>query len=291
MKKIDKLFALSICCALLFLVSACDVINPEEEIPAYIELESLDVSVTGGQGTANDRVTEGWVFVDKILIGAFTEGKPFPVLESGMNEVLVDAGIHENGITSATELYPFLTRYTTNVDLIPGEVTKITPVFEYRDNVTFVFIEDFTDNHIFGIDRDNNLNTELITSTDGAFEGASGLITLNSDNRIGEFATVFTYADLPINSFNQVFLELDYKIDIGVNIGVIAIDNYGIEQAFYSHGLNSKNEWNKVYLNLSEVLNSTNQAEYRISFLSVLPQDLDEAELRFDNIKLIHFAQ
>ena len=54
---------------ILVFVAACNAINPEEEIPAYIEINTMNVSsnyVT--QGTNSSKITDVWVYADNEYI-------------------------------------------------------------------------------------------------------------------------------------------------------------------------------------------------------------------------------
>ncbi len=277
--------------ALIVFIYSCDIINPEEEIPSFIEFSGFDLIVRGGEGSNSHQITEGWIYVDNELIGAFSPNKPFPVLASGESEIVVDPGIHTNGISVATELYPFYTRFTTTVNLVEGETTIIRPQFEYRENLTFVFVQDFTDTHIFTDDLDNNTNTEMTTTLDGAFEGPSGIISLDQDNPVSAVGTAFNY-ELPNTSLGAVLMEINYKTDARLNIGIIGFNDFGTPEVFPpTHGLNIKEEWNKVYIDFSEALNSSGYPSHQIYFSATIPEDVDNANILFDNIKLIHFDQ
>lgn len=284
MNKLYYLLQIIFCCCLF----SCDIINPEEEIPAYIEFEDFIVNVSGGQGAKIEKITEGWIYVEGDLIGAFTEGKPFPVLHDGLVNIIVDPGIHANGIGVQTEIYPLYNRYSAQLELVKGQVTKITPQFNYIDEAVFVFVEDFSDTHIFSIDRDNYPDTFVDSTSLNIIDGKAGVIKLDSDNPVVEVASAFLFSELPNDNINTTFLEITYKTDVPFNIGLVSTDFYGVQQAFYSHGLNVKQEWNKAYLDLTELIVSVDAPNYQVSFRASITDDLDNASIYLDDIKLVH---
>lgn len=256
-----------------------------------MEFESFDLLTKVGEGSNAERITEGWIYINNDLLGAFSANRPFPVLASGETEIVVDPGIHENGIGSATELYPFYTRFTTTVDLVEGEVTKISPIFEYRDRLTFVFVDEFTDNTIFTNDLDNNEETGIEITFEDAFEGSSGLIELTEDNPTAIIGSAFAY-ELPTTSLQAVFLEMNYKNEVDINVGLIGFNEFGEEARFPTNRvITPKAEWNKIYLNFDEDLNATFLDFYQFYFVMTLPEGQESAKVLFDNFKLIHFNQ
>jgi len=250
--------------SILCIFFSCDIINPEEEIPSFIEIESITVNAIPESGTNMHNFTEAWVFVDNELIGAFVPGKPFPVLASGSSEILVQAGIHEDGISVATKIYPYMSRYEVTENLVPGEVTTINPVFEYADNIEIEF------------------------ETVGALEGQSAKIVLDAQNPVVNVATILNFA-LPISSFNDTYLEINFKTDAPIAIGLVSNDSFGELEQLYSRGLNSTPSWKKVYINLQETIALNPAISYQVGFGAELPAGLAEATIMIDNIKLLHF--
>ena len=89
--------------SLLFLLS-CEVINTEEDIPSIISIESIEVD-----GNHSSNITDAWVYIDNEFQGVFPLPANFPVLKTGELEIIIEAGIKKNGISSSRENYPFFT--------------------------------------------------------------------------------------------------------------------------------------------------------------------------------------
>lgn len=279
------LYFFIICCFF-----SCDIINPEEEIPAFIEIESISTRGIPNSGSNIHDIKEGWVFVDNVLIGAFIPGKPFPVIDQGTVEVIVEGGIHEDGISVATKIYPYMDRYITTVELVPGEVTKINPVFEYRDNIDFFLIDEFEGATFFTDDRDFDEETFLDFETVGAIEGISGKIELTAENPVVNVATSQAFV-LPVSSSSDTYLEINFKTEVPIAIGLVASDGFGSLTQLYGNGLNATPDWKKIYINLQEVISNNPAVAYQVGFGAELPPGQAEGTITIDNIKLLHFIR
>ena len=269
---------------------SCDVINGDEEVPSFVELERFSLAATPDVGSVNQNITEGWVYVNNNLIGAFAEGSPFPVLEGGQVEIIVDPGIHENGIGFTPSLYPYYTRYRTTANLVRGEVNKINPVFEYRENTDFLLIQEFENNTIFTVDRDGDEETRINYTTDGALEGLSGIITLDQDNPTVNVATN-TFFNLPTFGVNDPWLEINFKTDVPLALGLLSFDDGGNVSQLYGHGLNTTSIWKKVYINLKEIIINNPTPPYQLGFGAELPSGQTTGTIMIDNIKLLQFKE
>ena len=277
---------------LLFGFFSCDIINPEEEIPAYVEI--LPFNYTGTDGSTSEQITDGWIYIGGEYLGAFDLPKTIPVLMSGSQNVVIDPGIKENGINSFPNIYPFYERFLGTIDLVPGEVVSIQPVTQYdNDRIQIVFNEDFNGSEFNRFDE-----TYIINDATDVKEGArSGLIRLNSSNNPtvslrSDALTVFpTQGDVG-------YLEMDYKSDIPVFVGVAGFNALGNPTfSELTYGLKSKEEWNKVYFNFTDLfslMRQQNTVNYQIWIGAQIPIDngvfiLENAEIHLDNIKLIVF--
>src|SRR5687768_8161045 len=87
-------------CFILF-ISSCEVINPSEDIPSYIRIDSISVIDTTTNNPVfkgSQRVTDAWIFIDGILHGVYELPATFPVLEEGTHKLTIYGGIQVNGI-------------------------------------------------------------------------------------------------------------------------------------------------------------------------------------------------
>jgi hypothetical protein len=296
MKKQNFSFLPALIFATAFLVS-CDIINPEEPVPGYLHIPAMRVETSGDEGSASSNLSEAWVSVDGDFVGAYSLPATLPVLEEGPSEVVVQAGVKDNGLGSSPDIYPFFANYETQVEMGPNTTDTIRPVFRYSDNTKFAFIENFDEGgQIFSQMRRGSLS-QMSSVTEGAFEDRSLRIELDTSAAIVEAATIERYANLTGQFTTSVYLEVDYKSDVPVTFGVIGYDGSGTTgngQALFISGFNPSGEWRKIYFNLSVVIVESGLSEFQIVFQAAIPTEngqltRDEAVVMMDNIKLLHF--
>ncbi len=273
--------------------AACDIINPSEEIPAYIYVESFELQTTASQGTNSAKITEVHLSVGPNFIGAFPLPALIPVLENGDQEVVLSAGIKDNGINSTPEIYPFYDTYETIVNLQPTEIDTLRPVIQYNPNAKFAFVEAFQSNgHIFQF---NETGPQIMITSDGAFEDNSARIQLTRDQPEVEIATNLFFEDI-YDTDLRLYLEVNYKSEVPVIFGLTGLTSSTqvLGSRLYNPGFSPKEVWNKIYFNLSglDPLNEFNG--YRVGFYGFIPEEdgeltLEEANIWLDNIKLVHF--
>ncbi len=283
---------------LLFLVclfSACNLINPEERLPAYIYLQPFDFRLTNSnQGSGHQKITEAWLTVNGEFLGVYNLPSTIPILQEGKADIRIDAGIKDNGISTLPEIYPFFLPYLSNTTLLPLQTDTLLPITSYRQDIAFAFIEDFeADFQLFTEDLDGNLLTKIDFDTEEVFEGRrSGRITLTSNNRVVQIASRIDqkYKGL-LDKGAFVYLELTYKTDVELGIGLIGHYNDLSKPAerLFEPILRPRKDWNKVYLNFSETAFVLKADEYQVAFVAVLPPDMDIGRIWLDNIKLVHF--
>lgn len=288
----QKIYLLASLAGFIFL--QCDLINPEEAVPAYLFIEPFILQTDNAtQGSASEKITEVWVTVGDEFLGAYTLPATVPVLRAGEVNVFLEAGIKDNGIGSTPEIYPFYQPYEIQVSLEPGQTVNIAPQTAYDRNTRFALIEDFeTGNTIF---QDTLLgNTGMSVSAVEPFEGNfSGKILLNTDNPVLEIATNAAFADLTDLS-PLVYLEVNYRSEVPVIFGLVGGRNTVNQSAVFDPGFNPKSTWNKIYFNLSSLLATSPFDSHLLALRAFIPAEngqltLNNATVCLDNIKLVHF--
>lgn len=280
------------------LLAGCEWINPTEPVPAYLFVPGLPVETNAAtQGSSSARITEVWLTVNGNFLGAYSLPALIPVLEQGVADVTLEAGIKDSGIAARPEIYPFYAPVSLQVELQPERIDTIRPLIRYRDGIRFAFIEDFEKvPHLFGELWQGGEGNLIELEEVGAFEGAfSGKLQLDPDNPVVEIATSEHFGGLSDRGF-QIYLELNYRSEAPVVFGIAGRNQNdpGNEFVYYDPGFLPKEEWNKIYFNLSLLVLDNPFDEYRISLQAFLPEDngnavSDNATVWLDNIKLIHF--
>lgn len=285
---------------LLLGASACDLINPEEEIPSYLWIAPFEMQTTPAtQGSASAKITEVWVSVDDSFLGVYALPAKVPVLQTGNHKIKLEAGIKDNGISTTPEIYPFFQPLEYNLRLEANKIDSIRPKATYKSGIRFAFIENFENNsHVFQTLVTGNESNRMNVTSEGAFEGSgSGLIQLSTQYPAVELATGNSYTGL-LAKGAAVYLELNYKAEVPLVVGVIAYKTGNIGaggQILYSAGFNASESWNKIYFNLTKVVADSKLDEYQIILQTAIPKNADgttnrpNARIWLDNVKLVHF--
>ena len=91
-------------------------------------------------------------------------------------------------------------------------------------------------------------------------------------------------------------MEINYKNDIPIEFGVLAINPIGEQDPFWDYVLLEQEGWNKIYLRLTDAFQILGGDTFRFAIRGIIPFDpesndftLDNAEVLLDNIKVIHF--
>jgi hypothetical protein len=286
---------LSLCFCLLLL--ACDRLDPEEPLPAYISIPSIRLSVKsdGSEGTALNKISDAWVYVDDELQGVYELPCKFPVLNSGSKKITIRAGILQNGIKATRTWYPFFNFYDTTFTLDPAKIHVLSPRVSYRSNTVFHLIEDFDG---IGLDMEKSSRSDndlyLESSADLVCEGPnSGKTTILPGTVITEIASSKEYV-LPRQD-QSVYLEMHYRVSHPFSIGVYANSPGTVEQQRTiilnpTIDQNSNYFWNKIYIDLSTTLSPfINATSFKIYMGAVADSGSSQPIFLFDNIKLISF--
>lgn len=280
----------------LFLISLFGCKDKPEQIPAYLSLKPFEVDA---QGDASwHKITDGWLYVNGEYLGAYTLPALVPILAEGQSEVILFPGVKENGILATPNIYPLLTRWESNaVQLVAGQTTDIQP------NTTY----DLGTNYSFGIgrgdfdggssivfeDRDDDEFTSFSLVTNGAFAGKSILMQMDTAHPLIEIATE-QVSGLPTSGAPEVWLEMHYQCDMTFFLFLLYSDGAGPEASQAVIGINPSESWNKIYINLTNVLSLTQANTYRLFLRAPLPKDNTgnfsqlSGTVRVDNIRLLH---
>ncbi|HKK39780.1 MAG TPA: hypothetical protein VJ949_10210, partial [Cryomorphaceae bacterium] len=180
-------------CLLILLVSACDVFDKDEPIPAFVYIEAADlvVAADGSQGPSTSAIVDAHIFANDFFVGTIELPGSVPILEEGSTKITVGAGIRNNGISSDRIIYPFYRLFETNIDLKPGVVSPISEDsiarFEYFPITTGSSLEILFEGfeNIGNVWEPSSIDGTAIINTSNEEEvltgSSSGKIILNDD--------------------------------------------------------------------------------------------------------------
>ena len=274
---------------LLCFLNSCDISNPEEAMPAYLKIEKFDFSTTPEQGADSEQITDVWVFVNDLSLGVYELPATLPSLEVGNQNITIFPVIRENGVRSTPIIYPFYNRFETTLDLIAGEITTIEPTTTYVSNAFFELVEDFNmSGHLLKGENPNAVKTV----------NGTGQILLGEADVI-EFTSTGTFIDLPTNNGLSVFLEFDYQTNVEFEVGLVGLDPNPIspvDATVYNVVLCPINRWNKIYINLQDILENSQLPGYKLAFRASINDTgcggvtNETLEVLIDNVKFIRLT-
>ena len=281
---------------ILTVFSSCDIINPEEDIPAYLQIEEFQFSRGAFPGSGNAKIPLAFVYINGEVLGIYELPITIPVIANGQTNIIIDPGIEANGISASPESYPFYERFEITLELKPGETTTIQPTTTYADFADAIGYENFEGNfNSFSFEIDGNDEPELRNSAIDVFSGlTSGYIQLTDSNNVISVGSDLIQDFPPQGS--PVYLEVNYKSDLPVAIGIIPFSDNGLVVRVgedQNKGFNPKGEWNKIYFDFSDTFlalrNLPEVTSFRISITTLIPSDYEDdvAEVFLDEIQLV----
>lgn len=265
----------------------CNIINPDEPIPTYIQIDSFDLVSTdpSTHGSVSENITDAWVYVDNHNVGNFELPATVPVLlENDSAELVVFAGIKSNGQSFFRRRYIFYEPYTQRIG-ITAATQNITPQIQYRSGLNFRMIEDFESGNSFLPYLAPDTSIERTSDPAYVFEGnTGGLIWLTNTERD---ARSITAQDFTLPTDRETFLEMDYKSDVIFTVEVQIVTPASTVIVADLLSINAKENWNKIYINLTEL--ATTYSGSKINFIiktSLFPGQTS-GFVALDNFKIL----
>ncbi len=288
--RIMKTTLLSFGMLLLLANIGCNVINPKEEIPTYIQIDSVQLLPVAMQvhGSVSQKITDVWVYYNRELLGAYQLPAKVPVLAKDKGQLQVIGGVWDNGLSGTRAKYPFFTVDTFTFDAKPTETIKHTPVFYYRSNDTpsiTYFIEGFEQGNTFTHKDGDTTFTKTNTPADVFEESWASKVELNET--VKSFESI-TNQDFSLPPNRECYMELNYKSDIPflIRMEILYQDTYLTTDII---GLNAKNNWTKIYINLKGFASTYQYGKFKIILKGNLPDGQSSAKTLIDNFKIIYF--
>lgn len=257
--------------------SGCEFINPDEQVPSYIQIDEISLAHEDAIG-----ITDAWVYVNTEFIGVFELPAKFPVLAEGETDIMISAGIKVNGVANSRSYYPFYTSYRADRILEPSETIVINPTLSDADYTTIAWKEGFENTHNFVTDDDSD--TSLYISTSKPFSGAGcGVFYMDTSNNYFKAQTI-ELAIPKINANRGMYLEMNFKCNNYFAVGYIASDGEPKQLIILNHA----NEWKKIYIDLYNALSVIPEGyPYRIYIEAYLEADVEHATILIDDMRIV----
>jgi hypothetical protein len=289
-------FSIGILLALL--QGACSTFDKEEPLPSYIRITGIDLKTPtdNSQGSSSSNVSDAWVYINDNLQGVYPMPTRFPVLQSGNVKLSVRSGIVQNGIDATRIDYPFYNAWDTTLVLKEKEILSLKPrIIGYKSGTVFHLNEDFEGLGL-NFEKTSSSTNDIFKSSNPSlvFEGNNcGKFEIDSSTIDVTIATTKLY-DLPKQGAS-VFLEMNYKINQPMEVGVFAQNGAQIKQSSVLGLRTTVNEqgeqvWKKVYIDLTQAIsNETYASGYKIYFYAKQLDGVSNPLFLIDNVKLISF--
>lgn len=274
--------------------SACK--SKEVPIPSYLYVGPFTLTTDLGlQGNPSAKITDAHVFINGKFQGIYELPIVIPVITEGPATVVVIPGVKENGANANRKIIRTLEAYEKIVEFSKTQIDSIFPSTTYKSNVKFDWIEDFELGTISTAPSTKNTHNDTIKIIDRdhpqAFKGpfsnysAAILIPQTKDRVFFEHASIEKF--LVPGMGRDIYLELDYKTNIELQIGIY-VDKPDMYEQIPFIILNPTQEWNKIYINLSvETSVLPPNSPIQIFYGFVKPKDVEMSpEVYLDNIKL-----
>ena len=216
--------------------------------------------------------------------GLFRESTTFPVIaDQGNHTIKIQGGIKVDGISALRVPYPFYDFYTINADLIPGQVTTLTPTVPYYSGIVSpTYIPWLEPMESAGVTLSNKGEVAIAVDSIDEFEGQrsiKGTFTSADTSLLWQSQDSF----LLLTTQNAIFLELNYKCGTAFSVGLKKAGSTA-SPAFMQ--VNPSSEWNKIYINITDKF-ASQQGFYYIYFSKLNDGSATGYSIQLDNIKLL----
>lgn len=276
----------------------CD--REKEAVPAYIHIKKFTFTSKLGQGLNTQDISDAKVFANGQEVGTFELPVTIPVFATGKVEITIFPNIKENGSSNYRKYYRPYEGFIDTIDLEAIKIDTIQPKTTYRLNTTFSWIEDFDDQAMamekYALNNTKDSIQIIKTSTTGVDQPFSGsthcgyIHILPRDSFVDFEYSTLDWLTLP-NLGNDVFVEIDYKSNVNMQVGVYINNGAGITRNDVLFTYPTDGKWKKIYINLkSEISDMPANAKVRVYFGIYKSQGdaTTEPMVYLDNLKVVH---
>jgi hypothetical protein len=264
---------------LVIFIFSCSKEN--NNLPSYVKIDQVNLLSSPNFGENTENITDVWFYVDDNLQGVYEIPVQFPILNDGIQNIRIKAGVKANGIASTRTQYPFYNSYVDTIELNQNQSISISPDFTYNDSYQAI-IEDFES---AGTIIDSTLNSEIDFSIISNNQNHYALVKLDTPNINFEASTqnlILPQQGAP------VYLEIDYKCSAEFLVGMYVNYPQSVEIKDLIW-VTSKQDWNKIYINLTQAVSESIGALSFKVFINMRRNDPSiSEEMSLDNVKILY---
>ena len=275
----------------MLLISGCNLINPHENTPTYIHVDSFIFTTTPNLNISTSHsITSVYAYYNNVNIGTFDLPCTIPIMATGTGTLELAPAIIQDGLNSLVSLYPYYTSDDYSFTAQPGKIINHNPTTHYYPGTKKTTISEFAfGNTNFSLVKGNRPMFAVYNKDSLVFEGdASGEIVLQAVGDSSVDSSKIQFA-IPLNQ-NQVYIEFDYKSTIPFYVGLGAnLSSYVTTDPYYLAGISPIDHWQKFYFQVTDFAGRALATSYTLYIKAVLGTGQTNGRLLIDNIQLVTF--
>lgn len=282
-----KLILRVVVCVVFSLLISCKKYAPAPDA-FFLKVNSIHVSTNSKQGSGSHKIVDLHLYVNGFFQGAYPVGSAMPIVSDNKQvKIEIVPGIKNNGISDTRVFWRIYKEVRIDTLVESGKTIERPLTFVYKESANFPWIEGFESNTVSGYSIEKSPESQVrprILQTENSFEGKYLEIKLTGDTIIGQVQSSGEGYVLPKTNEN-VYLELNYRCNQTFVVGMITQTNQ-LKPIIY---LKEQQDWNKIYIQLSTVLNTEPTSEKNKIYFRLLKESSDpDAWMHLDNIKLVY---
>jgi hypothetical protein len=279
---------LGFCLGVILFSNSCD--TSPAATPSFLHIDTIAVDSTSfdSTGTVSHAIRYAWVYANDNLLGVFWLPSVIPVLEEGEVEITVFGGISENGIATQAGRYPFYAPWQKKINLNAMDTATVFPRVRYPKGFVVPVNQTFDQAQLNGMSlaivQGGGFYSILLNETE-AYEG-QGCLQLYLPE--GDQDMILETSSLPVPTGKAgYFIEMDYRNNCDFLLGLRAA---GSNQAASLIGVRPRQEYNKLYVNITNLVDQLSGISEAVHLFIRVPQDTSIADQRvyIDNLKLVY---
>lgn len=290
----------------VLLLAGCEVINPEEDLPAYLALHYPTIVQPSGD-TVRTGVDNIWLFQGGNLHGTFPVQPEaptvIPTLDLETTNFTLAGGIFLAANAASSVQYPYWQADTAFRTLAARDTVHFYPTIKYWPDTILDYpvsesfeqgnsLEAFPDTY----GGSNEVNYQVRAGA--AFEGERYLeIRFTEDEQVME---LWSDTRLALPRTGRVFAEVAYRGDIKFGMSLVR-QEIGSSQGeilnipFRNFAISNipkrpydRNQWQKIYFDFSGLIDeSLEESDHYLYLLAF--SDGSQRKLQIDSIRILHF--
>lgn len=276
----------------LLCLNGCNVINPREAVPCYLEI--LPPTLILDDALYPIGPPDVWAYQYPNFTGAFQPPVKVPVINLDDKTFLFRGGVWENSDITFRKLYPFWRFDTLKLEkLEEGKTYTVRPEIRYYNDTVFIFPfkENFESAQVNFIPYNETDSIARLTRvSEGALKGGGcGLVRFAKDTTRFEAVSAQPF-NLPQDG-REIWLEISYKSNINFAASLVAVAGGSDPQIMLPiipDAPYNPDEWSRAYINLTQMVNASTAGSTFKFYLRAL-SDGNARFIYFDDIRLLYF--